>query len=189
MTKSSDTWHSNAPAEIRRRFEERARTELAAADALAPGSDLTRWTGALLADVALIKGLPGPAEAGGGDALSGADGRAAHKAMEALGWGAEGVFCTLSRPAPGLDSEARAARLRMQIEAVDPALVVALDGEAAADVADAFGVCVPKPGVSARVAGRRVVAVEDFEMSLSQPLRKKQAWQQLQCAKPDGPVY
>ena len=46
---------------------------LGAADALAPGSDIVASGGGLLAQVALVKGLPGPAEAAGGAALSGVD--------------------------------------------------------------------------------------------------------------------
>jgi hypothetical protein len=175
--------------QVRAEFEERARAELKAADALAPGSDAVAWSGALLAEVALVKGLPGPAEASGGSALSGVDGEAALKALAALGWDGGGVFRTLSRPEPGISSARRADRLRLQIEAVDPALVLALDAEAAVDVAQALGVAPPPFGREARAAGRRVVAVDGLEASLGEPARKKRVWRQLQAAKPTGPVY
>jgi hypothetical protein len=186
--------HADTPAEpsaeqIRAQFEERAKAELRAADALVPGSDALAWSGALLAEVVLVKGLPGPAEASGGCALSGADGEAARKALAALGWGRDGVFCTLSRPESHDSADHGAQRLRLQIEAVNPALVLALDAEAAEDVARAFGVDGLPLGKEMRVLGRRIVAVDGLEASLSEPARKQRVWRQLQAAKPMGPVY
>ena len=118
------------------------------------------YRGALLAQVALVKGLPGPAEAAGGAALSGPDGEAALKALEALGWNPAELFFTLSRPVSGGDAERRARRLRAQLEAVDPRVVVALDVEAAEDLARAFGVDPPRPGTPVAAMGRRLVAVD-----------------------------
>ena len=189
MSKPADTPARLTPEQVRALFEARARTELAAADALAPGSDVVAWSGALLAEIALVKGLPGPAEASGGAALSGADGEAARKALTALGWADDAIFCTLSRPEPGLPAEQRGDRLRLQLEAVDPALVLALDAEAAADLAEAFGIAQPAFGAEVRVLGRRIVAVDGLEASLGESARKKRVWSQLQAAKPDGPVY
>lgn len=189
MTATADTPRAKVAADIRKRFEERALAELAQADAGAPGSDCVRSKGALLAEVMLVKGLPGPAESSGGAALSGADGEAADKALEALGWDPADAFRTLSRPEPEVTPELRAARLRLQIEAVDPMLVLALDAEAAADVADAFGIASPKLGTAIHAGGRTIVAVDGLEASLSQPSRKKRVWRELQAAKPDRPVY
>jgi uracil-DNA glycosylase len=179
----------NSAEHVRSDFEERARAELRAADALAPGSDAVAWTGELLATIALVKGLPGPAEASGGDALSGADGDAALKALAALGWDVGAVFRTLSRPEPGSAEARRTDRLRLQIEAVDPALVIALDAEAADDVGGAFGIKPPAFGREIRHQGRRFVAVDGLEASLGEPSRKKRVWRQLQAAKPAGPIY
>ena len=178
---SADVW--------RALHEARVRAELAAADALAPGSDAVAVHGALLAEVAVVKGLAGPAEAAGGPALSGADGAALVKALEALGYPSAGLFFTLSRPEPGIDSARRAERLRLQLEAVDPALVVALDTEAAADLAEAFGAAPLVPGELVRVLGRRMVALEGFEASLGDAKRKRRAWEQLKGARFEGPVY
>ena len=176
-------------AKLRALHEGRARAELTAADALAPGSDRVMWRGALLAEIAVVKGLPGPAEATGGAALSGADGDAVTKALEALGWAPEGVFYTLSRPEPGMDPERAADRLRLQLEAVDPLAIVALDAEAAADLAEAFG-CEPlAPGIAVRVLGRPLVALSGFEAALAQPKAKQRVWAELKAAKPAGPVY
>lgn len=189
MKGQADTPRAKAASQIRELFEKRALAELASADALAPGSDCVAWSGALLAQIALVKGPAGPAESSGGAALSGADGDAADKALEALGWDPAAAFRTLSRPEPGISPEARLARLRLQIEAVDPALVLALDAEAAKDVAGAFEIALPKFGSAVHAAGRRIVAVDGLERSLTDPSRKKRVWRQLQAAKPDGPVY
>jgi hypothetical protein len=189
VIKQADTPARLTPEQVRALFEVRAKAELAAADALAPGSDIVAWSGALFAQVALVKGLPGPGEASGGAALSGADGEAARKALVALGWRDDAIFCTLSRPEPGLPAEQRADRLRLQLEAVDPALVLALDSEAAADLAEAFGIAQAAFGAEARVLGRRIVAVDGLEASLGDAARKKRVWTQLQAAKADGPVY
>jgi hypothetical protein len=189
VSKPAETPAALTPAAVRALFEARARAELEAADALAPGGDAVAWSGALFAEVAAVKGLAGPAEASGDAALSGADGDAADKALEALGWRAETLFRTLARPEPGIPAQQRAARLRRQLEAVDPKLVLALDAEAAEDVAAAFGIAVPAFGAEARVLGRRFVAVDGLEASLADPARKKRVWRQLQAAKVGGPVY
>lgn len=174
---------------IRSEHEARARAELAHASSLAPGSDAGASSGALIAEVALVKGLAGPAEASGGAALSGPDGEAAEKALAALGWPTDAVFRMLSRPEPDTPVDTRVARLRAQLEAVDPLVVVALDAAAAEDLALAFGTSVVSPGKAVIAAGRRLVAVDDFEASLGDERRKRRAWEQLQAARPDGPVY
>jgi hypothetical protein len=188
VSKPADTPARLTAEQVRELFEARARAELAAADALAPGSDAVTSRGALLAEVVLVKGLAGPAEATGGAALSGPDGEAALKALEALGWSGDDAFRTLSRPEPGIPAEKRGDRVRMQVEAVDPALVLALDAEAAADLAQAFGIAAPRFGEPMRVLGRRIVAVDGLEASLADPARKKRIWRQLQAAKAEGPV-
>lgn len=178
---SADVW--------RALHEGRVRAELAAADALAPGSDAVSVRGALLADVAVVKGLAGPAEATGDPALSGADGEALGLALTALGHPLAGVFYTLSRPEPGIDSARRAERLRLQLDAVDPALVIALDAEAAADIAEAFGTAPFVAGQVVRVLGRRMVALDGFEASLGDAKRKRRVWEQLKAVRAEGPVY
>ena len=189
MSGRADTSQPEDSASVKRVFETRAKAELAAADALAPGSDAVAWRGALLADVAVVKGAPGPAEASGMPALSGADGDAAVKALEKLGYAADALFFTLSRPEPGLSPEQRAERLRSQIEAVDPQLVIALDSRAAEDVAVAFGIAAPRFGEIVEVLGRRVLAVDGLEASLGDEAHKRRVWKQLQAGRPTGPVY
>lgn len=174
---------------IRSEHEGRARAELERAETLAPGSDVVRWSGAVIAEVALVKGCAGPAEAAGGAALSGADGEAADKALAALGWPVDAVFRTLSRPELTVSPDARAARLRTQLEAVGPLVVVALDRVAAEDVALAFGIEALAPSSPVVAGGRRLVAVDDFEASLVDERRKRRVWKQVQAARPDGPVF
>lgn len=145
-------------------------------------------SGALIAQVMAVKGLAGPAEAAGGSALSGADGEALEKALTALGWPDGQRFYTLSRPEPGAEAEARAARLRMQIEAVDPATVIALDAQAAEDLSVAYRVDVLRPGRMITARGRALVAVDGFEASLADGRAKRRVWEQLKRATPPGPV-
>jgi len=176
-------------ARIRALYEARARAELAAADRQCPGADTVLWRGALLAEIAVVKGMPGPAEAAGEAALSGRDGAAIATATEALGWRPEAAFFTLSRPTTGLDPARCATRLRAQMEAVDPVVVVALDHMAAEDLARAFGAEPLEPGVATEAFGRRLVALTAFEETLSDRDRKQTAWAELQAARPPGPVY
>lgn len=189
LTRVSDAPDSERIERIRALHEKRARAELTAAESLAPGSDCVAWSGVPIAEVALVKGCPGPAEASGGAALSGADGEALGKALSALGWSESAVFATLSRSEPAAEPEARAVRLRAQLEAVDPRVVIALDAEAAEDVARAFGTKPLKAGEATRVLGRRLVAIDGFETSLGDEVLKRRVWKQLRAAAPDGPIY
>jgi uracil-DNA glycosylase len=176
-------------AHIRAIHEARARAELDAADREVAGADAIASSGDLLAEVMLVKGMPGPAEAAGGAALSGADGAALDKALEALGRAPEHAFRTIARPIPGGADDGYAKRLRRQIEAIDPRVVVALDARAASDVSAALGCEALVPGAAITVAGRTVLAVDDFEASLADERRKRAAWSQLKGAKPPGPVF
>lgn len=178
----------SAPAEsadsIAALYEARARAELRRADRFVAGADVIPVAGSLLAQVAVVKGCPGPAEAAGGAALSGRDGEAVLKALEALGWMRSDVFFTLSRPVPGADPDAVARRVRLQIEAVDPELVIALDAQASEDVARAFGQAVPAPGVVTEMSGRRVLGLDAFEAALDDEDAKRRAWNQLKAGRP-----
>ena len=181
----------NETKDLRFLYEEKARAELTAADALAPGSDTVGWQGCLTPAIAVVKGLPGPAEAAGGAALSGADGDAVLKALEKLGHDPAQVFFTLSRPDAGLTAEARLARLRAQIEAVDAPLVIALDAEAAEDLARAHSAPTMPFGQPVRVAGRRIVACDGLEaaLSLGDERSKLRVWKQLSAAVPEPPIF
>lgn len=167
----------------------RVAAELASADALLPGSDAVPSAGARFAAIAVVKGLPGPAEASGQPAMSGADGAAALKALGALGWEGDSVGFILSRPGADTDPAGRAARLRLQVEAVDPELVLAVDAEAAADVAAAFALGEFGFGEVLRADGRRFVACDGLEASLADAARKRRVWTQLKVAVAPGSVY
>jgi hypothetical protein len=189
VSESADTTGMIAD-KLRKLHEARVKAELHAADVLAPGSDRVAPRGAAMAEIAVVKGLPGPAEATGKPALSGADGTALVKALEALGWQATDIFFTLSRPEPGMDRERASDRLRLQLESVDPRVIVALDAEAAADIAEAFGCEAAVAGrAPVSVLGRRIFAVSGFEAALSDPKAKQRVWAELKAAKPQGPVY
>lgn len=174
---------------LRELHQARAAAELAEADAIAPGSDTVAWRGSLLPAVAVVKGLPGPAEESGKAAVSGADGVAAVKALEALGFDGSQVFFTLSRPARDIDPAALVGRLRAQIEAVDAPVVVALDAQAAEDLAAAFDLPSLTFGVEARAAGRRLVAVDGLEASLGDTTAKRRIWEQIAAARPQESVF
>lgn len=178
-----------AAANIDASFAGKARAELRAADALLPGADAVPWSGSHVAALAFVKGLPGPAEASGGAAMSGADGAAALKAAEKLGYRAEEVFFTVSRPQPGSDASARAQRLRRQLDAVGADVVLATDAEGAQDVAAAFDSGALPFGREVRVLGRRLIAIDGLEASLRDTNRKRRVWAQMLAARREGPVY
>jgi hypothetical protein len=174
---------------IRGLHEARVTAELAKAESYAPGCDSCSWRGSLMPTVSVVKGMSGPAEASGGSAVSGADGKAAVKALEALGHDGSQVFFTLSRPVPGVERSALCKRLRAQLEAVDAPLIVALDAEAAEDIAEAYGLASLAFGDEVRVAGRRLVAIDGLEASLADPLRKGRVWAQFSAARRQGSVF
>ncbi len=187
VSPQGDSVFAEKVAAARDLSEARAVAELAAADLLCPGSDTVTSRGDVLGEVFLLKGLPGPAEAGGGAAMSGADGTAADKALDALGFPPNSVFRALSRPVRVADADCYARRVRSMVEAVDPRVVVALDAEAIEDLAAAFALLRFATEGSAYVAGRRFVAVAGFEASLGDPERKRIAWGQFRRASAPGP--
>lgn len=169
-------------------YDARVIAELSDASNLLPGSDRVPPGGDTRAGILLVKGLAGPAEESGAPVLAGADGEAARLALEALGVG--GIFCAmLSRPGAAHDESAVAQRMRHVIEAIDPWCVVALDGVAALDVSQAFGVSTPAFGEAVRIGGRRVVAVDGLEASLADPVRKKRVWAHLKAVSPRAPLW
>jgi hypothetical protein len=174
--------------EVRRIYSAKALAEIACADLLAPGSDAVQARGNPLARVLVFKGMPGPAEASGGSAMSGADGEAITKALVALGYRDDDAFFVLTRPDSSISKQQRDARVAALVEAVDPIVVVALDAEAADDLSAAVGQRVA-PSAPLDVGGRRLVAVDEFEASLTNQARKRVVWRQLQAAAPPGPIY
>jgi hypothetical protein len=166
-------------------YRAKARAEIAAAEALVTGARAVRGQGDVLAEVLLLKGEPGAEDRKSGRALSGSDGVAIGKALDALGLPkSRYAFCT--RPGKASASD-RHARLRMLLESLDPETLIALDTVAAADLAAAYGAEPLVPGVLGRVGGRPTLAVEDFEAALSDEARKRRVWGQLRAlARPDS---
>jgi uracil-DNA glycosylase len=165
--------------DLERAYREKARAELDLADAEAGVTEPPSWTGAPLARTMLVKGMPGPDDLASGTALGGADGEAAAKALEALGYDPHSVIALISRPSSA-EQEARSRRVRLQIEAVDPARVVSLDRIAAGDVAEATGGELAQPGVAVEWMGRTLLWVDGLEDSLVDERRKADVWKQFQ---------
>lgn len=162
---------------------ERAASEIASAEALARADGGVRGQGDVLAEILLLKGAPGPDDLRTRRALSGEDGVAIGKALDALGLPKERfAFCT---SASGSAAKS-AGRVRLLVEAVDPRIVVLLDPRAAADFARAFAVDVPSAGVVVRVLGRDVIALDDFAASLADEQAKRHVWRQLQALSAKG---
>lgn len=174
---------------VRALHEARVRREIESANALAPGSDTVPQRGSLMPAVVVLKGLPGPAEASGGAALSGVDGEAIAKALERLGYDPDKAFYAMTRPQPGPADEARIRRVRMLVEALDADLVVAVDAAAAEDLSRAHELDTIPFGNERRACGRRLVAIDGLESSLADDKLKARIWSQLQAALPRGPVY
>ncbi len=175
--------------ELEAAFVAKAEEELRYADGVAEGGEAVPWSGDVFAEVFLVKGDPGPAEVAGGPALSGPDGQAARKALEALGFDPASVFASVARPEPDLEREALYARLRIQVETVDPYTVVALDRVAAEFVCAAFGLRAFRPGRPAHAHGRVFVAVDGLEESLADAGLKQRVWRQLKTLSPRPPSF
>ena len=169
-------------------FSAKARAELELADRVAPGSDTVASAGDVFAAVMLVKGDPGPAEIAGGAALSGPDGEAARKALEAIGFGQEPVFATVARPEAGIEREQLEKRLRGQIEAIDPYAVIALDRVAAELLAEVARIERLAMGRPVRWMGRVLLAVDGLESSLVDDGAKRRVWNQLKGLAPRRPA-
>ena len=168
------------PEALRRAYQAKARAELAAADRLLGGRVPVTGSGDPLGRVLLIKGAPGPDDTAAGSALAGADGAAAAKALQALGLDPASVWRTCSRPGPG-DAAARARRLELAVEAVDPALVLALDADASQDLSAALGLTPLRAGRPEIVRGRVLGAVDGLEASLTSEAAKARVWRQMKA--------
>lgn len=179
MTEPRDT--SEEARRIDGLYRAKARAEIAAAESVARASGGVHGQGDVLAEVLLVKGKPGPDDMRTKRALSGEDGAAIGKALDALGLPkARYAFCTSSA---GSKAGAR-ERVRLLTEAIDPHYVVLLDPVAAAEFAEAFGAPTVSPGVVRQVAGRLVVATDDFEGSLADEAAKRRVWSQLRALAP-----
>jgi hypothetical protein len=174
----------STPEDIAASLLAKARAELDAADALLPDPGTVARRGGPDAAVLLIKGTPDAADAAAGHALAGADGQAAIKALASMGLGDAERLAMLSRPAGAVEQPERLARY---IAASDPRWVVALDGEAAEDLAVALGVRRLAFGRPLDRDGRRFLAVDGLAACLDDAARKRLVWAQLRTlAGPDA---
>jgi hypothetical protein len=182
-------------ASLRESFEAKASAELAAADAIVPGSSRVAGHGSLLATIVLLKGEPGEEDRAAGRALAGPDGEAADKALAALGIDPAGAWRMCTRAsAPGgakggpSDPEARARRVELAVEAVDPDLVLALDPEAGEDLARAFRLAGLAPGRPVSARGRTLGAVSGLAASLGDEGAKARVWAEIRAVAGDRVV-
>lgn len=163
-------------------YRAKARAEIGEAEKAARATGSVRGRGDELAEVLLVKGEPGPEDLRMKRALSGADGPAIGKALDALGLSVSRyAFC--SAAAGSRDAVLR--RVRLLVEAIDPRIIVTLDAVAARDLAEAYGAGALRFGERQMIGGRTVVAVDGFEESLGNVAAKRRAWRQLQALSGD----
>lgn len=166
---------------LRALFEAKARAELERADAALVSSEPVPWSGDPLGRVFAVKGAPDPEDADAGRAFAGPDGEALRKGIAALGLSAGTIFFTVARPARAATDEAVRARLALQLEAVDPSIVVATDAAAATDLAAVVGADRLDPGKPTACSGRRVLALEGLRASLADASLKRRVWAQMKA--------
>jgi len=157
-------------------YEAKARAELAAAEALVPGSDAVGTHGDPMAAVVLVIGEPSDEERRAHRALTGAPLEAAAKILTALGFDPASTLAICSRPEPGAGAGPRAHRLELAIEAADPVLAVALDEVAAEDLAAAFALDALAVGRPVTVRGRVLGHAGDLAASLADETLKPKVW-------------
>jgi hypothetical protein len=155
-------------------YEAKALAELGDADALA-GVTGGGWSGDPLGDVALVVGAPAGGEGAASGPLSRELEEAVGKALVALGLEAESAFVIASRPV-GARADGLVARLRLALEAVDAPLALALDAQAADDLAASFGLACLQAGMPVRASGRVLGYTGDFEDSLGDERAKGRVW-------------
>jgi len=130
-----------------------------------------RIAGNACSPIVLVKGDLDEAERSGGELAAGPDGAALRKALGAIGYAPED-FCALASVAGAGDGtvavgEALPCELfREALEALDPEAVLLLD----------FDTAMLKPGLVARVQGRRVLALDGFEAALTDKAAKQRMW-------------
>jgi hypothetical protein len=127
--------------------------------------------------VLVLKGVAGPSDLAQARAMAGPDAEALAKALAALDVPSDAVLAVITRAiadvAPG------AGLVADIVEAADPAWVIAVDAEAAADAAAALGIQRLAFGRPRHDAGRVWLAVDGLEASLTDAVRKKRVWAQL----------
>jgi len=166
-------------------FAAKAAAELADAELIA-GSGGRGWRGAPLSRLAFVVSRLSAEDLAAGGPLNGATGEAAAKAAAAFGVPADAFFAIASRPSDPLSPADRSRRLVLAIEAADPAVVIALDEDAASDLAESFGVADLVPGTPARVRGRVIGAAGDLGASLADTKAKARVWVAMKAIAAEG---
>jgi hypothetical protein len=171
-------------AQLAALYDAKAVAELADAEAQA-GGPACGWRGEPLSRLAFVVSAMSPDDVAAGGPLSGEAGDAAGKAAAALGVDSD-VFVVASRPTAALAPQARSSRLVLALEAADPQVVIALDTDAAADLADAYGLEPLVPGRAARARGRVLGSAGDFVASLGDEKAKARVWGAMKAVAADG---
>jgi hypothetical protein len=169
--------HLSGVDQLRSAYQAKAAAELADADAIAgvPAPGATGRAGLSVGPrIAFVVGTTADGSSGG--LLDERVADAVTKAADALG-ADDAVFTLVTRPpAASASTDDRASRVRLAIEAVDPPVVIALDREAADDLAAAFGFDELRPGHPVRAFGRAIGSAGDFAVSLDDPKAKARSW-------------
>ncbi len=152
--------------------------------------------GNVFSPIVLVKGELDEAELAGGELLGGADGDALRAALLRLGYAPED-FCALAATGEGAPLEE--GLFREALEALDPEAVLLLDDVAADAMREAYADALAEiedfetatlaPGRLATVQGRRVVALDGFERSLSDMRAKQRMWAFMKQLPPAGAPY
>lgn len=160
-------------------YAAKARAELADADAVG-GAGPDSWggpvVGARIAFLVAHRADPAPAAI-----LPDRTADAVARAAEALG-AADATFVLVTRPEAKTSAEARARRVRIALEAVDAPAIIALDSEAAEDLASAFELDRLRAGTPVRAMGRSLAFVGEFTASLDDASAKAKAWSAMKAA-------
>lgn len=164
-------------------YEAKAAAELADAFEGWAAAGVAPWRGAALSRLAFLIAQPSEEDLAAGEPLRGRAGEAADKSAVAFGVGPDAYFVAVTR---GAGAGCASDRLRLVLEAADPAVVIALDDAAAEDLAAACGLERLRAGVPIRARGRVVGAAGDLAASLDDPTSKKRVWAAMKAIAAEG---
>jgi hypothetical protein len=170
---------------LARIYEAKARAELDDAESIG-GVPARGWRGEPLGRLAFVVSAMAPDEVATGEPLLGQTGEAADKAAAAFGVATGDLFVVASRPAADIPADARDRRLALLLEAADPEVVIALDGDAASDLAGACGCERLEPGRPVRLHGRVMGFVGEFAASLGDRPAKARVWAAMKAIAAEG---
>lgn len=150
------------------------------------------FSGTIPSPVCILKGKPNAQELAGASVLSGADGDALSKSLDALGYLPNSacalltVFISDHHTAHPLPPEL----VRLAIEVLDSSTLLVADKPAALALQEAYKLPTPlEEGVIHSVKGRRVLCLGGFEDSLDNEREKQIMWARLKKLPPEQAPY